>query len=124
MIAGIGCDIIEISRIKKALRDGRFAEKCFTASERAYFAGRGVHAAESAAACFAAKEAVSKALGTGISGFCMTDIEVLHNGAGQPYVRLYNNAASLAAGARVHLSLSHCREYAAAYAVAETQEKE
>ena len=52
----------------------------------------------------------------------MTDIEVRHNEAGAPYVRLCNNAAR--PGARVHLSLSHCREYAVAYAVLEMQEKE
>lgn len=122
MIAGIGCDIIEISRVKRAAEKQRFLTRCFTAAERAYFDGRGAHKAESMAACFAAKEAVSKAMGTGISGFCMTDIEILHNENGQPYVRLYNSAAKL--GTRVHVSLSHCREYAAAYAVLEMQEKE
>lgn len=124
MIAGIGCDIIEVSRVRKAAGKERFLTRCFTDCERAYFAACGAHAAESMAAHFAAKEAVSKALGTGVSGFGMTDIEVLHNELGAPYVRLYNNAAKAAGGAFVHLSLSHCREYAAAYAVIETRSKE
>lgn len=116
MIAGVGCDIIEIPRIAAAIEKPAFLERCFTDAEREYITS---HGASSAAAAFAAKEAVSKALGTGISGFGMRDIEILHELNGKPYAVLHGGAAALAEkiGARVSISLSHSREYAVAYAV-------
>lgn len=117
MICGVGCDIIEVERIRGAVGKCSFVKQVFTAAEQEYCMSKGAHRMESFAACFAAKEAVSKALGTGISGFGMTDIEIGHNPAGAPFVTLYNGAARLADGAKVHLSLSHCRDYAMAYAV-------
>lgn len=113
MITGIGCDIIEISRIKKAMENPAFAEKCFTEREREYIKTRRT---ESAAAIFAAKEAYSKALGTGFDGFYFHDIEVFHDTLGKPYVKGYNKAAT---DAEVSLTISHCREYAAAFVVME-----
>lgn len=116
MIFGVGCDIIEISRIAAAMEKQAFLRRCFTEAECEYIAR---HGAGSAAAMFAAKEAVSKALGTGISGFGMRDIEVLHEPNGKPYIRLHKGAAAKTdkTGAKVSISLSHSREYAVAYAV-------
>ncbi len=118
MILGVGCDIIEISRIEKAMAKGNFLDRCFTEREREYFSMH-KNCAESVAAGFAAKEAVSKALGTGISGFSFTDIEILHSENGRPYVQLTGGAAAIAHenNGRVSVSMSHCRDMAIAYAV-------
>ena len=113
MITGIGCDIVEISRIKKAMENPSFVKKCFTEQEQKFLSKR---RPESAAAIFAAKEAYSKALGTGFTGFFMQDIEVFHDEAGKPYIKAYNAAFS---DANIMLTLSHCREYATAFVVME-----
>ena len=118
MIKGIGTDIIEISRIKKSMENPRFLEKNFTNSENDYFVEKKMNP-QSVAAAFAAKEAFSKALGTGISGFSFKDIEVLHNELGAPYIRLDNGAKEFFDGGEINLSLSHCDEYAVAVVVIE-----
>ncbi len=66
MIKGIGIDLCEIERIRKAAERGSFAERVFSAEEREY-AGEGVHAAEHFAASFAAREALAKAVGCGLA---------------------------------------------------------
>ncbi len=123
MIAGIGCDIIEIRRIREALAKDGFLPRIFTDRECEYFKARNMKP-ESVAAGFAAKEAVSKALGTGISGFSMRDIEILHRENGCPYVHLHGGAAELMAkmNGRVSVSMSHTKEYAVAYAAVDLQE--
>lgn len=118
MILGVGCDIVEIDRIRKAVLKDNFINRCFTEKETEYF-NKKHDPAESAAAGFAAKEAVSKALGTGISGFSFTDIEILHRENGQPYVNLTGEAAKIAdrLGGAVSVSMSHSESIAVAYAV-------
>lgn len=118
MILGVGCDIVEIDRIRKAVSKGNFIKHCFTERETEYF-DKKHNRAESVAAGFAAKEAVSKALGTGISGFSFTDIEILHHENGQPYVNLTGEAANIAdkLGGVVSVSMSHSEHSAIAYAV-------
>ena len=118
MICGIGCDIVEVERFCALCGDGRFMDKCFTAAEREYIRAA-ASPAQSAAACFAAKEAVVKALGSGFSGVGLHDAELLHRENGSPYVRLSGGAARLAGGAAVHISLSHTRTAAAAFCVLE-----
>lgn len=114
-IRGIGCDIVSVHRIRRLMETPRFPDKVYTPYERAYISGR---SARTAAGIWAAKEAVSKALGTGFSGFTLKDIEIRHTEGGQPYAVLYNGAA--AAGAkRIHISISHEAEQAMAFAVAE-----
>ena len=83
MIFGIGCDIIEISRIEKSMKNPRFLSENFTYRENDYFKNKKYNP-QSVAAAFAAKEAFSKALGTGISGFSLCDVEVLHDGLSKP----------------------------------------
>ena len=112
MISGIGSDIIEISRIERLMQKPGFKKRCFTAQEIGYINGR----AESAAAVYAAKEAYSKALGTGIRGFSLTDIEIFHDALKKPYIKAYNKAACEGS---VLLTLSHCREYACAFVIIE-----
>ncbi len=111
MICGIGTDLIEIERIARLLQNPRFLERVYTKEEQ-----RQLRSAESYAANFAAKEAYSKALGTGVSGFSLTDIEILRDERGKPYLLAYRGAAC---AGRVHVSLSHSREYAQAFVVVE-----
>lgn len=122
-IAGIGVDLCGVARIEKALLQERFAQRVYTEQERAYLHAQVKARAQSAAAMFAAKEAVAKALGTGFSqGIAMAQIEVTHEANGAPGVRLSGAAqARLQAigGKRVLLSLSHEKDMAAAFAVIE-----
>lgn len=113
MILGIGTDIIEISRIERLMKESGFLSRCFTDAEREYIGS----STQSSAAMYAAKEAYSKALGTGIRGFSLTDIEILHDSLNKPYIKAYN--AALRENCNILLSLSHCREYAVAYVVIE-----
>jgi holo-[acyl-carrier protein] synthase len=116
-VAGIGVDLLEIDRLERALgRHPRLAERVFSAGEREYAAGR-ARPARHLAARFAAKEAVTKALGLR-DGFGLGDIEVV---AGEPpTVRLSGRAAEAAEGARVEVSLTHSRDFAAAVAIVDT----
>jgi holo-[acyl-carrier protein] synthase len=114
-----GVDIIEVDRIRQAAkRHGeRFYRRVFTQAERQ----RCGNSYPALAARFAAKEAVVKALGTGIGDVKWTEIEVVNNSQGGPEVRLYGTAAQLAAQLGLTewaLSLSHTRENAIAFVVA------
>ena len=126
MIVGIGVDAVEIARIARALeRHARFAERVFTKAERDASARRGVGAAAYLAKRWAAKEAVSKALGVGFSGFAYTDIEVLNLRSGAPSVNVRGELADWARALGVlrwHLSLSDTQELAFANVVAEGPE--
>ena len=120
MIIGTGIDIIEISRIKNAIIRQSFVHRVFTMREQQYCESKGVQKAASYAARFAGKEAVMKAFGTGLAGGTLQDIEILLNDKGCPHVQLSGQFANLAREmgvTRVHISLSHAREYAAAQAI-------
>lgn len=122
-IAGIGVDVVEIQRIEAAVaRHGRkFLERIFTAAELEY-CGAMTRPFACYAARFAAKEAVSKAFGTGIGpDLGWLDIEIRRKASGEPFVCLDGVGAAFAArnGIReVLLSLSHSENYAVANAVA------
>ena len=118
MISGIGVDIVEISRMEKSIENSRFLTRNFTTAENEYFMLKNYNI-HTIAAAFAAKEAVSKAFGTGIRGFNLTDIEILHDKLGKPYVNLYNKCLEIANGAKINLSLSHTGDYAVAFVVME-----
>ena len=122
MLAGIGNDITECARIENALRKhgDSFLDHLLTAREKKESRGR----ISSYAGRWAAKHAVSKALGCGIGSHCsFTDIEILDNEAGKPEVTLSGDA-EITAGqlnvCRIHLSISHERHYAVATAILET----
>jgi holo-[acyl-carrier protein] synthase len=127
VIVGVGVDAVDVARFRKVLeRRPNFAIRTFSDAERADAAGS-ADVAESLAARFAAKEAVMKALRTGIGGFALTDVEVCRapgQGATRnaPYLRLHGTAAELA-GAQgagtFHLSLTHTDGVAIAFVVAE-----
>lgn len=118
MIVGTGVDIVEIERVKKACEKQHFLLRCFTAWELEQARGR----AESLAGYFAAKEAVAKVFGTGFSGFGLQDIEVRKNALGKPEIRLYGGAEKVSQRMKIvniHLSISHEKTMAIAFAVAE-----
>ncbi len=125
MILGIGVDLVEVERIERAIeRDGaHFLDRVFTADEIAYCGKMRVPGPHYAAR-FAAKEAVSKAFGTGIGEhFNFLDIEVCREKSGAPFIVLHGNAAHFAQerGVRkTHLSLSHTAGSAIAQVVVET----
>lgn len=123
-IRGIGTDLVDICRVADILGryPDRFPARLLTASEQAEWQLRN-GATDWLARRFAAKEAVAKALGTGIGaqvGF--QDLEISHDAAGAPLVCLHHGAAQRArelGGDTVHLSLSDERRYAMAFAVLE-----
>ena len=124
MILGIGTDIIEVERVERLhrLHGDRFLRLCFTDAEQAYAAAR-KNIGQHLAARFAAKEAVMKALGTGWGrGVRWRDIGVTRKPSEAPRVALSEKAARRARAlgvTRVHLSISHLRGEALAFAVAE-----
>ena len=116
----VGVDIIEISRIAQTVKrwGDRFLLRTYTEGELTYCRGR----APQLAARFAAKEAVMKALGTGIRGVGWRDVEVVRARSGAPSIKLHGRGARVAerlAMAQVALSLSHSRQYAVASVVME-----
>lgn len=116
LILGIGVDIVEISRIEKALKSSRFAEKIYTEREKEY------KMVNTLAGCFAAKEAISKAFGTGFSKILPKEIEIVKEKTGKPFVILHGNAKKAAEDmgiTDIHLSISHSKDNAVAFAVAE-----
>lgn len=119
MLTGIGTDLIEIDRIRRAIsRHSRFLERVFTRNELDLFESRSMDTA-SIAANFAGKEAVLKVLGTGITGLSWKDIEILRETSGKPYVRLSGPAAALAEQLDIEeilISLSHSKTQALAFA--------
>ena len=120
MILGTGTDLMEISRIRLSVdRFGdRFLQRVYTHAEVAYCLRKVHNAAESFAARFSAKEAAAKALGTGIArGVAWTEIEVRRDPGCRPTLHFTGRAAERAAAmgvGRIHLSLSHSREFAIA----------
>lgn len=124
MILGVGIDIIEVTRIAASYeRFGeRFLQRILRPDEISYcLAYR--QPAPFLAARFAAKEAISKAFGTGIgSQLGWQDMEVGRKDSGEPFVILHDGGVTLMerrGGARLRLSLSHTQNYAAAVAVLE-----
>jgi holo-[acyl-carrier protein] synthase len=126
MIVGVGVDVVEIARVARALeRHPGFGARVFTEAEREASAARGVGATAHLARRWAAKEAVSKALGVGFSGFSYTDIEVANLRSGAPTVTIHGELGEWARQlgvVRWHLSLSDTAELAFATAVAEGPE--
>lgn len=122
MIFGIGTDIIEIRRITKALsRNPKFAERLFTSQELEYYKKKNMKP-QHIAGGFSAKEAVLKALGTGLKGFRWKDIEILRSASGKPMVRFGGDVRQFVADSgigTIHITISHSRSFATATAVAE-----
>ena len=119
MLEGLGIDVVEVGRIKKALdRWGeRFFHRVFTSEERNY-CKRKAHPEQSLAARFAAKEAVLKAIGTGLSdGIRWTDVEVVNDKSGKPKVQLEKKITQRIGNKKILVSISHTKEFAIAIAI-------
>ncbi|GLC89402.1 holo-ACP synthase [Lysinibacillus piscis] len=114
MIKGIGLDIIELERIEKAMqRTNKFKERILSTKERALFdklsATRKI---EFLAGRFAAKEAFSKALGTGLGEQCqLHDVEILRGAAGEPLLYFQGKPV------KGFVSITHSKQYAVAQVI-------
>lgn len=122
MIIGVGIDLVEVERFREKLTD-ELVDELFTTDEALYCRSQ-VRFWENFAARFAAKEAVFKALGHGLSsGIRFTDVEVVRDpGTGSVGIRLHGIALKIALSRGitvVHLSISHTRKTAVAMAIAE-----
>ena len=119
MIKGLGTDILKVSRFKRVLdkHPQRFLKRLFTQEEQDYanrFKDRIIHLAGR----FCAKEAVSKALGTGFGEkLSFADIRIENDPQGRPVVFLSNRANKMFQDPQIEISISHCKDYATATAI-------
>ena len=106
MIFGIGIDTVTVARVEKSMQREGFLCRCFSPEEQAQLTGR---KSESAAACFAAKEAFGKALGTGVSGFSLHEVALLRDADGRPRLAFSGEAALIVWEKRLvpHVSVTH-----------------
>jgi holo-[acyl-carrier protein] synthase len=119
MILGIGTDIVEVERIDAILEkySARFLDRYFTPREKEYALSR-AGASRTVAGRFAAKEAVSKALGTGFKGnLSMKDIEIINDTLGKPQVILSPHIQEHFHNPKILISISHEQKYAVAFAL-------
>jgi len=124
MIYGLGTDIIEVDRIRKFISKGdAFRQRIWTPAEIEYCDSHS-DPAPYYAVRFSAKEAFVKALGTGfIKGIGFSQIEVYHDELNKPHIRLSGTAKEFADSAkisRIHLSISHVKDWANAVVILET----
>ena len=118
MIIGIGTDLIEKERVKKACGKDAFLLYVFTDDEREMIMKK----PDRAASNWAVKEAVAKAMGTGFFGIKIKEIEVLRDEFGKPYVNLYGNARTKKEELKIErffVSISDTKDNVSAVAVAE-----
>ena len=120
MILGIGNDIIEIERVEKAILKEGFKNKVYTQKELENIEKRG-NRTETYAGIFSAKEAISKAIGTGVRGFSLTDLEILNDDLGKPYVVVSEKLDKILKNKKedyqIEISISHSKKYATAMAI-------
>ena len=125
MIAGLGIDLCEISRMEKLLENEHFLTRYFSNEEREYISGKGKSGAQSMAGIYAAKEALVKALGCGIVTADLGTVNVTHDKYGKPSYVLQGEYARLAEDKRIssfYLSITHDGGVAAAVCVAERKD--
>ncbi|MBQ1180661.1 MAG: holo-ACP synthase [Treponema sp.] len=122
MIFGIGVDITAVKRFEKWVNSPDMIERFF--NEKEIKSGKSLSAVcQHYAVRFAAKEAFSKALGTGISGFNLKDVYITNDEFGKPIINVQNSAEEILKNRcqnyKLHVSLSHEKEYAIAYVIIE-----
>lgn len=119
MKRGIGIDLVEIIRIERSIGRPNFLTRWFGERELAEFRARGERPAY-IAANFCAKEAFSKAIGTGLRGFELREVELLRDALGKPYLVFSGRAAEMveALGLEFETSVSHTASYAVAVVAA------
>lgn len=118
MIIGIGTDLIEVARVAAAYEKPAFRNRVYTRAEQELIGER----MQRAASHFAVKEAVAKAFGTGFRAMAPSEIEVLREPSGKPYVVLHGNAKQemeRQQAVRIHVSMSDVKEQALAYVILE-----
>jgi len=118
MIFGIGTDLIEVERIQRAYEKDSFRKRVYTEAEQKMIAEN----AQRAAGNFAVKESVVKAFGTGFREIAPSEVEVLREPSGKPYVVLYGAAKKMQSEKgilQIHVSISNTKEYAIGYVVME-----
>ena len=121
MIFGIGCDIMEIGRINAD--NTEFVKRYFTEKEQDFLNSR-KNKQQCIASNFTVKEAFSKALHTGVRKFKLSDVEVLRDELGCPYINLYSDAEKICRQngiTDIHVSISHTKELVTAYVILEKQ---
>ncbi|WP_455134153.1 holo-ACP synthase [Veillonella parvula] len=112
----LGNDIIEIDRIRQAIeKSSSFKARVYTIHEIEYCKSRNKGCYESFAGIYAAKEALIKALGTGMRHGSWQDIEIYHDEWGAPLIRLqdtFKDIYETSGYTDIHVSISHCKDYA------------
>lgn len=122
MVLGIGVDIVKVQRFNSWIQNRKLVERFFSAEEVKILDSK-VGVAQSLASRFAAKEAFGKALGTGIRNFELKEVEVKKDSLGKPFLQVSGAAKKLCETVgveKIHLSISHEKEYAVAFIVLET----
>ncbi len=123
MILGIGVDLIKIARMNRWVDQGGLIERYFHPKEVDDAVSRGPTAmAASLAARYAAKEALAKAIGTGLKHFKLREVQVVNDPHGKPEILLHGEALRMMdefGGKRIHLSLTHELDNAVAMVVIE-----
>jgi holo-[acyl-carrier protein] synthase len=122
MILGIGLDVVKVERLRAWTRQPGMLERFFHEAEIEKCLAAGEGGLLSLAARFAAKEAFGKALGSGLSGFALREVQVVNDGAGKPDIVLHGGARrrfEQAGGRTLFLSLTHEDDYALAMVVME-----
>lgn len=116
----IGTDMVEIKRLEKSSKIGNFMKRVFSEKEIAFFSKKS-NPYPSMAGNWAAKEAFSKALGTGIRGFELNEVSVLRDELGAPYIELDGDALQIAEsrGLEFSVSITHTKELAQAVVLAQ-----
>ena len=112
MVVGLGIDLVEVARIRRAMENPRFVYKILTDAEREYCG----ESAMKVAGRWAAKEAIYKAIG--VSNLTWLDVEILNDELGQPRVKILSHHFDTKR-LRLNISITHERGHAAAVAVLE-----
>jgi holo-[acyl-carrier protein] synthase len=120
MIAGIGIDSVDVTRIAEKIRKEDFKQKVFSAKEIEY-CEKNAHPEQHFAARFAGKEAFLKAAGTGLGvSYELSQIEILHNEKGVPAISFHGEFEKFTAGIKnIHISISHTSSLAMAIVILE-----
>ena len=122
MIFGLGVDIVDVSRLKKWVLNEEMINRFFNSKECKTFSSV-QKSCEHYASRFAAKEAFSKALGTGLIGFDLKDVFIQNDENGKPFIILENSAKKIlnekCPNAKVHVSLTNEKQFAVAFVIIE-----
>ena len=115
----IGIDSVEIERIAQSVKKDSFIRRVYGENELKELRNKNMPA-QSAAACFCAKEAFSKAIGTGISGFGLKEVETLHDEKGKPFLVFSGEAKRIVeeSGLSFEISITHTDSTATAVVIA------